>query len=148
MTSREARLYWPLVRFLPSRRELECAVLDARAWAAGYCNASPRWSSGPGGGGGYVFWRCALPSYHRGPHRARNYTWRHNGPAADITYDPAPDAGVVAQPHALDRPVAPSYLQRLRGDAYYRRQLPTHYGPRALRLDAEHWARNTLRRLM
>lgn len=61
---------------------------DMRAGLKGFCNHCP-WSPDHTRGGGYSFWRCALPRGHKSEHRARSYVWDDEG---HTEYSPLEDS--------------------------------------------------------
>lgn len=79
-------------RVVVARHRIVNRWRDLRASLAGFCNHCPH-TGLPGGG--YSFWRCALPAGHPGQHRARNYIWDAEG---RTTYMPLPLGRSCDQP--------------------------------------------------
>lgn len=97
---------------------------DLRAALAGYCNHRP--SQGyPGGGGGYLHWRCALPAGHAGLHRARNYVWDAEG---STNYLPLPPGQSCDQPQ--DRHPTPTRRQSREAERWHRTRASQHRAER------------------
>lgn len=83
----------------------------------GYCNHCP-WRADHEGGG-YSFWRCALPHGHDGLHRARNYTWTDSG---HTDYSPMDHIDLPRIDQPWDRKPILSFRQSRQNEAWIKEQ--------------------------